>query len=103
VNAGGNLWNLYEVRKALGISPYNRNYFALWIPSASAVSAVLLMRFSTGSASHPWLVIGLSLLVAYSAFVGFAGAFALDQDDRMIARSAWSQMRLGMQKFGAKP
>ena len=29
VNVGGNLWNLYEVRKALGISPYNRSYFAL--------------------------------------------------------------------------
>jgi O-antigen/teichoic acid export membrane protein len=103
VNAGGNLWNLYEVRKALGISPYNRNYFALWIPSASAVSAVLLMRFSTGSAAHPWLVIGLSLLLAYTVFVGLAAAFALDQDDRMIARSAWSQLRVGVQTFGVKP
>jgi O-antigen/teichoic acid export membrane protein len=103
VNAGGNLWNLFEVRKALGISPYNRNYFALWVPSASTVSAVLLMRFSTGSAVHPWLAVGLSLLLAYAVFVGFAGAFALDQDDRMIARSAWSQMRVGMQKFGVKP
>ena len=103
VNAGGNLWNLFEVRKALGISPYNRNYFALWVPSASTVSAVLLMRFSTGSAVHPWLAVGLSLLLAYAVFIGLVAAFALDQDDRMIARSAWSQMRLGMQKFGAKP
>ena len=103
VNAGGNLWNLFEVRKALGISPYNRNYFALWVPSASTVSAVLLMRFSTGSAVHPWLAVGLSLLLAYAVFIGLAAAFALDQDDRMIARSAWSQMRVGVQQFGVKP
>ncbi len=41
VNVGGNLWNLYEVRKALGISPYNRSYFALLIPGGSALLTVL--------------------------------------------------------------
>jgi O-antigen/teichoic acid export membrane protein len=103
VNAGGNIWNLFEVRKALGISPYNRSYFALWIPIASALSALLLMRFATGSVgwtNHPWLAVALSLLVVYAVFGGFAAAFALDPDDRMIARSAWSQLRAGMQKLG---
>ncbi len=103
VNAGGNIWNLYEVRKALGISPYNRSYFALWIPSVSALSALLLMRFATGSTAwtnHPWLAVLLSLLLVYAVFGGLAAAFAFDPDDRMIARSAWSQLRAGMQKFG---
>lgn len=95
VNVGGNVWNLFEVRKALGISPYNRNYFALWIPSVSALSAVLLMRFFTGSTAYPWLIVGLALLLAYVVFAGLAAAFALDPDDRLIARSAWSQLRGG--------
>ena len=104
VNAGGNIWNLYEVRKALGISPYNRGYFALWIPGVSALSALLLMRFATGStawANHPWLAVVLSLLLVYAVFGGLAIAFTFDADDRMIARSAWRQLRTGMQKFGA--
>jgi O-antigen/teichoic acid export membrane protein len=102
VNVGGNLWNLYEVRKALGISPYNRSYFALLIPGMSALSTVLLVRHTTSSSANPWLVVALSLLLGYAVFVGLAAAFALDPDDRMFARSVWSQIRGGIQKFGAK-
>ncbi len=103
VNAGGNLWNLYEVRKALGISPYNRSYFALWVPCLSALSALLLMKFATSStawAHHPWFAVVLSLLVVYAVFAGVAALFALDSDDRMIARGAWAQLRSGVQKLG---
>jgi len=102
VNVGGNLWNLYEVRKALGISPYNRSYFALAIPGASALLTVLLVRHMSGSSANPWLVVAFSLLLGYAVFVGLAAAFALDPDDRMFARSVWSQVRGGIQKFGAK-
>jgi O-antigen/teichoic acid export membrane protein len=102
VNVGGNLWNLYEVRKALGISPYNRSYFALLIPGGSALLTVLLVRYTTGSSANPWFVVALSLLLGYAVFVGLAAAFAFDPDDRMFARSVWSQVRGGMQKFGAK-
>jgi len=102
VNVGGNLWNLYEVRKALRISPYNRSYFALLFPGISAFAAILLVRYWTGSSAHPWFVVGLSLVLAYAVFGGLAAAFALDPDDRMIARSVWSQLRNGVQKFGVK-
>jgi O-antigen/teichoic acid export membrane protein len=102
VNAGGNLWNLYEVRKALGISPYNRSYFALLIPGMSTLVAVLFIRFSTNSINQRWFVVALALLLAYAVFGGLAAAYALDPDDRMIARSVWSKLRVGMQKFGAK-
>jgi O-antigen/teichoic acid export membrane protein len=102
VNAGGNLWNLYEVRKALGISPYNRSYFALLIPGMSTLFAVLFIRFSTNSINQRWFVVALALLLAYAVFGGLAAAYALDPDDRMIARSVWSKLRVGMQKFGAK-
>ena len=102
VNVGGNLWNLYEVRKALGISPYNRSYLALSIPGLSALLMVLLVRYTTGPSANSWVVVALSLLLGYAVFVGFAAAFAFDSDDRMFARGVWSQLRAGMQKFGAK-
>jgi O-antigen/teichoic acid export membrane protein len=102
VNVGGNLWNLYEVRKALGISPYNRSYFALLIPGVFATMTVLLVRHLTGSSTNPWFVVVLSLVLGYSVFGGLAVAFAFDQDDRMFARSVWSQLRSGMQKFGVQ-
>jgi O-antigen/teichoic acid export membrane protein len=102
VNVGGNVWNLYEVRKALGISPYNRGYFLLSIPGVSAALTVLLVRHMAGTSANPWLVVALSLLLGYAVFGGFAAAFAVDQDDRMFARGVWSQLRTGIQKFGAK-
>jgi hypothetical protein len=100
INVGGNLWNLYEVRKALRIYPYNRSYYALLIPAAFAAVTVVLLRFWTASVAHPWLAILLSLALSYIVFGGLAVAYALDPDDRMIARSAWLQLRGGMQIKG---
>jgi O-antigen/teichoic acid export membrane protein len=100
INVGGNLWNLYEVRKALRIHPYNRSYHALLIPTAFAAVTVALLRFRTASVAHPWLAILLALALSYVVFGGLAVAYALDPDDRMIARSAWLQLRGGMQKKG---
>ena len=100
VNVGGNIWNLYEVRKALGISPYNRSYIALLIPSLSAVATVTLLRFWAAASAHPWIFIALALALSYSVFGVLAVAYALDPDDRMFARSAWSQLRGGIQKWG---
>jgi O-antigen/teichoic acid export membrane protein len=100
VNVLGNVWNLYEVRKVLRIFPYNRSYVALSIPSASAVAMVMLIRFGTNSIVHPWFAVSLALLLSYAVFGGLAIAYALDPDDRMIARSAWSQLCGGIQKWG---
>jgi O-antigen/teichoic acid export membrane protein len=102
VNVGGNLWNLYEVRKALGISPYNRSYFALAIPGMSALLAILLVRYSTGSSANTWFLVALAILLGYAVFGGLAAAYALDADDRVFARGVWSQLRLGMQRFGVR-
>ena len=38
-NLGTNLWNLLQVRKALGISPYNRGYLRLIWPTVAMVIA----------------------------------------------------------------
>jgi O-antigen/teichoic acid export membrane protein len=101
VNVAGNLWNLSQVHKALRITPYNRSYWALLIPAGFTAAAVLLLRFYTGSIIHQWLVTLLALVLSYAVFCGLAVAYSLNPDDRMIARSAWSQLRDGMQKLGA--
>jgi len=99
VNVGSNLWNLFEVRKALRIVPYNRGYFGLLIPTVLAASTVVLLRFWTVSVGHTWLVIFLALVLSYAVFAGFAAAYGLDPDDQMIARSAWLQLRGGLQNL----
>jgi O-antigen/teichoic acid export membrane protein len=93
VNVGQNLWNLYEVRKALRIFPYNRSYYALLIPTVFTAVAVTVLRFWTAAIVHQWLVILLALALAYAIFGGVASACALDVNDRMIARSAWLKLR----------
>jgi len=100
INAAGNLWNLAEVRKALGISPYNRSYYALLFPGIFTAVAMVLVRSYVASFLHPWLVIMLALVLSYAVFCTLAGSYSLSPDDRMIARSAWSQLWGGLQTWG---
>ena len=93
VNVGGNVWNFFEVRKALRISPYNRSYFALLLPTALAAASVAWLRMITISSAHAWLVILLALVLSYLVFCGSALAWSLNPDDRMITQAAWSLLR----------
>ena len=83
-NAIANYLNLREVRAALGISPYNRTYLRLLLPSAASVAAVLGVR-TLGVGFHPeWVAIAAALVVAYAVFCGLSLLVGLDDDDRMI-------------------
>lgn len=100
VNAAQNMWNLFEVRKALHISPYNRSYYALLMPAVLTIGVVVLLRVLTASLAHVWLILLLGLILSYVVFGGLALAYALDADDRMIAQAAWAQIRSGMRRVG---
>jgi O-antigen/teichoic acid export membrane protein len=100
VNVAGNVWNLAEVRKALRIWPYNRSYYALLIPTTFMAVTVVTFRFFTVSVAHQWFAILLAFALSYGVFCTLALAYALDPDDRVIARSAWLQLRGSMQKWG---
>jgi len=93
VNVASNFWNLFQVRQALGIFPYNRSYFALAMPAAFAAATVALLRFWTASLNPQWVVILAALVISYLAFTVCALKFSLDADDWMIASSAWAQVR----------
>jgi O-antigen/teichoic acid export membrane protein len=98
VNVGGNIWNLLEVRKALGIFPYNRSYFALVIPAVLSAGIVVSLRIWTASMARPWSGILGATVAAYVVFAAFALRFSLDDDDRMIATSAWAQVRASLRR-----
>lgn len=98
INVASNVWNLTEVRKALRISPYNRGYLGLIPPAVILAAFVVGLRWTTGGLMHQWLVIMFALIFAYTVFGALAFVFALDNDDRMIASSAWAQIRGGLRR-----
>jgi len=93
VNVASNVWNLLEVRKALRIFPYNRSYLALAIPGLFAIGSAVLVKVSMARTAHSWIGIITALIVSYVVFAVFALKFSLGDDDRMIAASAWAQIR----------
>lgn len=96
VNVAGNLWNLLEVRKTLEIFPYNRSYFALSIPALLAIGAVVFLKIWVLPIAGPWLSVLGALFLSYMVFAAVALRFSLDDDDRMIAGSAWAQVRASL-------
>jgi O-antigen/teichoic acid export membrane protein len=88
-----NIWYVIEVRRRLGLLPYNRSYFRLLVPVAGSLLGLWLCRARFGAMHPQWLVIGSAALLAYVLFVGLALAVGLDADDRMIARAVWSRVR----------
>jgi O-antigen/teichoic acid export membrane protein len=92
-NVFANVWYLREVRRALGLSPYNRSYLRLLPPLAGGLMVLLLLKAKLGAVRPEWIVISAGLLLAYTAFIGVALAVGLDADDRLIARAVWSRAR----------
>lgn len=101
INAGSNLWNLQEVRNALGLSPYNRGYLRLFMPTALALGILSIYRVVVPQFVHASLGMALGLVLAYFVFGG-TSVIALDEDDWLIARSAWGQLHGGLHKFAAR-
>lgn len=83
-NAIANYLNLREVRAALHISPYNRTYLRLLLPSAASVAVVLGIRALMAGVHPEWVVIAIGLVAVYAVFCGLSLMVGLDDDDRMI-------------------
>ncbi|HYA61776.1 MAG TPA: oligosaccharide flippase family protein [Candidatus Sulfotelmatobacter sp.] len=92
-NAGTNAWNLLEVRKALGLSPFSPGFLRLLVPAAASVLVTLALSREAHKLGPEWLMIGVSLLAAYGVFAGLTAILGLDSDDRMIAGAIWSRIR----------
>ena len=93
-NAGTNAWNLLEVRKALKLSPYNRSYLKL-LPSVGSVLLItLLVSRVSAFVRADWVLIIVSLVLAYVTFVSLSFALGLDSDDRSMVDAVWARARL---------
>jgi|SRR5579872_572917 O-antigen/teichoic acid export membrane protein len=93
-NIGMNGWNLLEVRKAMGLTPYNRSYWSLLLPSGLTLAVIFAVKKYELVFHHNWLVVGVAMIAAYSVFPAvFYFTAGLDADDRLIASALWSRMR----------
>jgi O-antigen/teichoic acid export membrane protein len=92
-NVGVNVWNLFEVRKTLGIFPYNRGYLRLLPPTLVTLGIILVLNKYAFVFRHNWLAIGVTLAAAYGMFACVLLLVGLQADDRLIASAIWSRMR----------
>lgn len=91
--AASNLAYLWQVKKCLHMQPLNRGYFRLLGPVAMAGLAVLFTRAVASRIELPAAPsILLALVSAYAAFL-IPTVFALNQEERSLARIAWQRTR----------
>ena len=88
-NLASNLWYLWEVRRKLGMSPYNRSYFRLLAPFAVTLLVLLIERRFLFGFHSDLVLIATALVAGYVAFTGIALLTGLDPDDRLILGAIW--------------
>lgn len=93
-NIGSNSWNLWEVRKVLGLSPFTRSYMRLFVPTISTVMVTILVKHEAGVFRHDWLAVATALLTSYVAFGVAVVALGLDSDDRLVIHALWERVRV---------
>jgi O-antigen/teichoic acid export membrane protein len=88
-----NFLYLYEVKRRMALSPYNRSYLRLIAPVAASVIVIAVVRHTLAALRPEWMAIAVALLSGYLAFGTIALGLGLDSDDRLIARAVWARVR----------
>jgi len=92
-NVATNIWCLVQVKKVLGLFPYNRSYWILAAPSVVTIAAALGLRIGLQSVRADIAVLVLSTVVVYILFLGTILLMGLEAEDRMIASAIWARVR----------
>lgn len=92
-NAGMNVLNLFEVRRALKLSAYNWSYLKLVPSVGSAGLIVFLLSRSSFLAKERLASAVLALVLAYFTFCIVSLWTGLDTDDRLITDAVLSRVR----------
>ena len=92
-NAGTNAWCLWEVKRTLGLFPYNRGYAKLVLPTITALAAAIGLRVALRPVRQDLLVIAAAMLAVYLVFLGTVWLSGLEEDDRLLVSAAWSRVR----------
>lgn len=93
VNVATNIWNLREVRNALGFSPYNAGYFHLLPPFLAATITMLTLKVFIAFIQPEWILILLALALGYSVFLTVACVLGPGGENRVIAAALWTRAR----------
>ncbi|HEX7895171.1 MAG TPA: polysaccharide biosynthesis C-terminal domain-containing protein, partial [Terriglobales bacterium] len=96
-----NIWSLVEVRKRLGLSPYNRSYLKLIPPATAAVAVLLAFQRTFAAFPNSWKVAAAASVCAYAAFFAVLISSGLQHEDRMLATLAWNRIRNRLARNGA--
>jgi len=92
-NALLNLLWLRDVKKTLSLAPRGRGYISLLLPGAATLVAVWFVRMGFTGTTHHFLSVIAGMVAGYAVFILSALVAGLDSNDRMLARSAWQQVR----------
>ncbi len=95
-NVGMNVLNLWQVRRVLNISPYNRSYAHLIVPTLAAATIAVTVRVNIPLLRHDWLAIGIAAILAYAVFGCVAIGFGLDADDRLVVGAIWTRFQAAL-------
>ncbi len=99
-NVGMNVLNLFEVRRAVKLWPYNRSYLKLAPSLGVAILIVVIARRSSWLLSSQLAGAVIALILAYLAFCLVALWIGLDADDRLITDAIKSRIRITFSGFG---
>jgi len=89
-----NLLRLWQVKRRLGITPYNRSYWRLVLPVTVSVLATIVIHQLTASIAWPaWIDVILTLFTAYGCFGLCVLGVGLNETDRLLARSLWTRIQ----------
>jgi O-antigen/teichoic acid export membrane protein len=92
-NAMSNAWCLWEVKKVLGLFPYNRGYWRLAMPAGAALATAVGLRIALRAAHPDILVVVVATVAVYAVFAGGVLLSGLEADDRLIAAAIWGRVR----------
>jgi O-antigen/teichoic acid export membrane protein len=100
-NIGANLLCLMEVRRRLGVSPYNRTYWRLTLPIVTTLGMLSLLHEKLATVHPEWIVVVAGLILGYLVFLVTAATFGLDTDDKIIVSAVLSRLRQVLHCSGA--
>jgi O-antigen/teichoic acid export membrane protein len=92
-NAGTNILNLLEVRKALDLTPFNRSYLRLIAPAVVTTLTAVGLKSEASLFRQGWIAIGVSLTASYLVFAATVALLGVDPDDRLVATAMWARVR----------
>ncbi|MCU1298266.1 MAG: hypothetical protein JWO91_2544 [Acidobacteriaceae bacterium] len=90
---GANLWCLLEVRRRLGVFPYNRTYLRLAVPFVTTLVALLWLHQLMRTVHPEWVVIAGALILGHAVFLATAAAVGLEADDKLIISALWYRVQ----------